>query len=240
MRIAAVQTRPVAGDLPANTAAHLRLIELAADAGAGLVLFPELSLTGYEPTLAADLAVDPDDPRLDVFAAASARRGVTICLGAPTRGPAGVRTSTILFRPDGTRRLWSKHHLHADETQFFAPGPTGPNLIDPEGRVALAICYEITVPAHARAARESGATTYLASVAKTSAGIEAAHTRLREIAREHTLTVVMANCAGVCDGARCGGRSAAWDAAGRRLGQLDDAAEGVLVLDTGARAVFLR
>ena len=41
--------------------------------------------------------------------------------------------------------------------------------------------------------------------------------RLREIAREHAMTVVMANCAGVCDGARCAGRSAAWDAAGERL-----------------------
>jgi predicted amidohydrolase len=115
-----------------------------------------------------------------------------------------------------------------------------PNFPDNRGRVALAICYEISVPQHARAARSAGAAVYLASVAKSGAGIAPAHERLAGVARAHGLMVLMANCVGVCDGVACAGRSAAWDAAGARLAQLDDRGEAVLVLDTSTRQATRR
>lgn len=46
--IAVAQTCPVAGDVQANLDEHLRLARLAAEEGAQVVVFPELSLTGYE------------------------------------------------------------------------------------------------------------------------------------------------------------------------------------------------
>lgn len=67
MRIAVAQTRPVAGDVERNIAGHLRLIDLAASLRSELVVFPELSITGYEPALAANLATSQHDPRFKVF-----------------------------------------------------------------------------------------------------------------------------------------------------------------------------
>lgn len=240
MKIAVAQTRPEPGLIDANVRAHLRLARAASEAGAGLLAFPELSLTGYEPTGAAALAISAEDPGLEPLRAASARYRIALAVGAPTTSRAGVHISTILFRPDGSHGTWSKHHLHADERPHFAPGPPGPNFLDDGGRIALAICYEISVPQHARAARSAGAAVYLASVAKSGAGIGPAHERLAGVAREHALMVLMANCVGVCDGAACAGRSAAWDADGARLAQLDDRGEAVLVLDTSTRQATSR
>jgi hypothetical protein len=54
--IAVAQTCPVRGDVETNLAQHLRLTALAASEGAQVVVFPELSLTGYEIGLAERLA----------------------------------------------------------------------------------------------------------------------------------------------------------------------------------------
>ena len=61
MKIAVAQARPVKGDIQANISNHLKLIEQASLEGADAVFFPELSLTGYEPTLAKELAGNQDD-----------------------------------------------------------------------------------------------------------------------------------------------------------------------------------
>ena len=57
MRISVVQTRPFQGEVRANVARHKQFIDLAVENGADGVFFPELSLTGYEPALASELAV---------------------------------------------------------------------------------------------------------------------------------------------------------------------------------------
>ena len=60
MKICMVQTWPVKGDVAQNVAAHERFVALEVDKGAAMVVLPELSLTGYEPTLAAELAMGVD------------------------------------------------------------------------------------------------------------------------------------------------------------------------------------
>jgi predicted amidohydrolase len=49
MKICAAQTRPVRGDIQTNIDNHKKLIDLAVSNGADIIIFPELSLTGYEP-----------------------------------------------------------------------------------------------------------------------------------------------------------------------------------------------
>ena len=48
LSLAVAQTCPVGGDVDANLEEHVRLAHIAADKGARLVVFPELSLSGYE------------------------------------------------------------------------------------------------------------------------------------------------------------------------------------------------
>ncbi|MBI2983440.1 MAG: hypothetical protein HYY42_04580, partial [Chloroflexi bacterium] len=65
VRIAAAQCAPALGAFKRNVAMHLETIERARTGGAKLVVFPELSLTGYYlKDLANDLACAADDERL--------------------------------------------------------------------------------------------------------------------------------------------------------------------------------
>ena len=67
MKLIAAQILPVPGEYEKNITRHIDVIHQAASQGADLVLFPELSLTGYEPRLAEVLAVHPSDGRFDEF-----------------------------------------------------------------------------------------------------------------------------------------------------------------------------
>ena len=67
MKISIAQINPIAGRISANIEKHISFVTLAAASGAGSVFFPELSLTGYEPRLAKELATHPYDIRFDEF-----------------------------------------------------------------------------------------------------------------------------------------------------------------------------
>lgn len=232
MKICAAQTRPVKGDIQGNIEDHKRLINLAVLNGAEVVIFPELSLTGYEPGLARELATQPDDSRLDDFQRISDARRLSIGVGIPIKSDRGICISMVIFQPHRARHTYSKGYLHPDEDEFFVPGYSSSLLKVNGTNIALAICYEISVPQHLAASLEEKPEVYFASVAKFVSGIDKAFERLSEIAREHSLTVLMANSVGSSDGNKCAGKSSVWNSEGLLVGQLDDADEGVLVFDT--------
>ncbi|HEY5276071.1 MAG TPA: nitrilase-related carbon-nitrogen hydrolase, partial [Coriobacteriia bacterium] len=73
LRIALAQLAPELGLLDANLARHRELLIEARAAGAGLIVFPELGLTGYHlQDLAAEVAMVVDDPRLIALASETA------------------------------------------------------------------------------------------------------------------------------------------------------------------------
>lgn len=231
MKIALAQARAVVGDIAANLANHLRLVELAVTHGAQFVAFPELSLTGYEPAICGRLAMNADDPRLDPFQRLADARQATLAIGAPLEASGKPHVSLVVFQPGAARTAYSKQHLHADELPFFTPGPPAPGIVGASPRIGLAICYELSIPAHADATFRAGADSYLASVAKTDRGVAAAGERLAAVARQFASPVLMVNCIGACDGVQCTGGSAVWNRDGELLLQLGDTQEGLLVVD---------
>jgi predicted amidohydrolase len=240
MRLCAAQSRPLKGDIHGNIAAHKLMIDLAVSNGADAVFFPELSLTGYEPTLAHDLAIEPGDSRLEEFQTISDAKRITIGVGVPARSDAGVCISLALFQPDTPTQIYSKQYLHPDEEPFFVAGQNIAALSVGPLRIAPAICYEISNPNHAGRAARDGAGIYVASVAKFVSGIDKALQRLSEIARRYSMTVLMANCVGVCDGCDCAGMTSVWNDNGVLLGQLNASDAGVLILDTNTQEVIDR
>ena len=232
MRICAGQTRPATGDVQVNIARHRKLIALAVSHRADLIVFPELSLTGYEPQLAGRLAANQDDARFDDFQIVSNRNRITIGVGMPTTSVAGILISMLVFQPHLPRRTYSKKYLHPDEERFFVPGTALPIVKVAGSSVALAICYEITIPDHLDTILEWEPAIYVASVAKTLSGVAAAGERLSDIAKRHAMPVLMSNSVGPSDGAECGGRSSVWNSKGLLVGQLDAGNEGILLFDT--------
>jgi predicted amidohydrolase len=235
MNICVVQTRSVKGDIARNIVRHKECVDRAASDGANIIMFPELSITGYEPVLAQELATVADDPRFDDFQEIADTRDITIGIGAPTKHDAGIYISTVVFRPHAARDTYSKTYIHADEESFFVSGRSSIGMIGPASDIALAICYELSIPDHSAAAFKNGAKMYIASVAKTAAGVEKAITTLSEIAAKYSMMVLMSNCAGPCHDFEAAGKTSVWNNKGVLLGQLNDTAEGFLIFDTGTQ-----
>lgn len=213
--VAAAQTVVARGDIAANVARHVALAQRAAAEGARLVLFPELSLTGYEPALAAALALLPDDARLAPLRDVAAREGIVLVAGVPLSNAGGKpMIAALTFTPQGAVRVYTKQYLHPGEEAAFAPGSGGAALDVDGSRVALAVCAEIAHAPHAAAAAQEGARLYAASVLVSVSGYAADAALLQGHAATHGMPVLMANHGGVTGGWESAGRSALWDERG--------------------------
>ena len=212
--LAAAQSVSLAGDLAANLRTHLDFIAAAADAGVELLLFPELSLTGYEPTLAAGLTLESSDARLRPQRDACRAAGLTAVVGAPVRGVAGLQIGALILGADGRCHVHTKEYLHPGEAPPFVPG-SGGDLLEVRGlKAALAICADSNHEAHADAARARGADLYLASAVIGPTGYPADSARLAGHARRLGMPVLLANHGAPTGGYACVGRSAFWQADG--------------------------
>ncbi len=238
MRITLAQTRPFKGDVTANIAQHKKLIGLAVEQRTNLIIFPELSITGYEPQLAEELAMAPDDPRLSDFQHLADCHTIIIGVGLPTKSSEGICISLLLFHPNNQTQTYSKKYLHADEEPFFVSGKNSSTSVRGTD-IGLAICYEISVGEHSANAFANGSSIYLASVAKSAKGVEKAHDTLAQMAAQYQMTTLMVNSVGPSDDFIGAGCSAVWSIDGELLGQLDGESEGILVFDTASAEVII-
>ena len=125
--------------------------------------------------------------------------------------------------------------MHDDEKEFFVSGESFNCLKVSETNIALAICYELSVPEHTENALKNGAEIYIASVAKFVNGIDKALNRLSDIAKKYSITVLMSNCVGQSDGYECAGKTSVWNSKGLLTGQLNGSDEGILIIDTNTQ-----
>ncbi len=240
MKVCIAQTKSKKGDIQYNIVNHKKLIQLATSYNADIIIFPELSLTAYEPTLAKALAININDNRLDDFQVISNKKQIVIGLGAPTKIGSHVAISMIIFQPQKPRQTYSKKYLHRDEEAFFVSGNSAIRSLGLRQNIALAICYELSVPEHAEEAYKQGAEIYLVSAAKTVKGVEQAIPRLSEIASKYSIMAFMSNCVGEFDGCESGGKSSIWNNQGMLVGQLDHENEGLLIFDTESHKLITK
>lgn len=210
--IAAAQSFSVAGDLAANIARHLRFMAVAAEQGVELLVFPELSLTGYEGQMAADLAIDPQGTVLHPLRDCARELGLTAVVGMPIRheDSAQVLIGALTLAGDGSLKVYSKQHLHSGEELFYASGDGGSTLRIASDTVALAVCADFSHASHAAAAAEVGADLYAAGVLIGEKGYGVDSAILQGYAQNHSMAVLMANHAGLTGGWQSAGRSAVW------------------------------
>jgi len=237
MKICVAQTRSSRGDIQKNIDAHKKMINIAVNHGADIIVFPELSVTGYEPALAKVLAAHQDDKIFDSFQEISDTSKITIGAGMPTKTSSGIFISMIIFQPQQPRQTYSKQYLHEDELPYFINGQDQVFLTMEDIKIAPAICYESLLPEHAANASKNGAAIYIASVAKSGSGVEKAFKHFPEVAKKYAMTVLMANAVGHCDNFESAGKTSIWNSKGLLLGQLNDTHEGILIMDTETQEV---
>ena len=238
MKICVAQTRPIKGDIQSNIENHKKLIELATSYGADIIIFPELSLTGYEPGLAKELATTQNDSRFDDFQKISDTSQITIGVGMPTKTDTGIHISMIIFQPHKPRQTYSKQHIHSDEYPYFVCGDKQVVLTIHNKKIAPAICYESLLPEHAENANKNEAEIYITSVAKIETGVNKAFKHYPNIASKYSMTVLMSNCVGHCDNFESVGNSSVWNNKGLLVGALNSSDEGILIFDTGTEELI--
>lgn len=145
--VACLQFEPVIGELEANRDKGVALIEEAADLGAGLLVLPELSDSGYvfeTREEAYDLAAPAtESPAVSAWTEIAAKRGLHIIGGFCEREGQSLYNSAAIVGPDGLIGVYRKNHLWGEENLFFERGDLGfPVFSTRIGRISALICYD--------------------------------------------------------------------------------------------------
>lgn len=227
LRVAAAQPVTIIGDVRANALAHSDAVRACA---ADVVVFPEMSLTGYcvdAPT------VDVDDPALVPLIAACRERGSTALVGAAVRHGPRPAIGILAVGSEGTQIVYRKMNLGTSETGVYEPGESVAVVEVSAWRIGLGICKDTRIDQHIEATMAEGIDLYAAGLVHAPNEIGEFDVRARRIAATGGVPVVFAGFAGPTGGGFdiTSGGSAIWDAAGRRLTQASDRAGEHVVAD---------
>jgi predicted amidohydrolase len=160
VRIGCAQIAPAVGDAEGNRRLAREALREAVDAGARIVLMPELVTSGYVFESAEEaraLAVRVEE--LADWAEEAARAEAVVVGGFAELGEDGaVYNSAAVFGPGGLLAVYRKTHLWDREKLCFEPGAEAPPVVEtPFGRIGVAVCYDLYFPELTRGLALSGA-----------------------------------------------------------------------------------
>lgn len=141
------QIRPKLGDIKCNLEHHFEIVQQAAKNGARLVLFPELSLTGYSVRdLNAEIALELGDNLFDPLKLLS--KEISIAVGAIIKDASGAIRNSLIYFEDGTiKHVHHKVYLPTygifEEQRYFLPGREVMAFDTKFGRLGLLICEDL-------------------------------------------------------------------------------------------------
>jgi len=239
MKIALAQINTVVGDVWGNVEKAADALDRAVDGGAGLVAFPELTITGYPPQ---DLLLRPSFIRDNLNAlgefAEKVPEGVAAAIGfADLNGDlynacAVVLGGKILYR---YYKQYLPNYSVFDENRYFHGGEGAPPILRlSHNLVGLSICEDIWYPAGPPHEQAIGGAGVLLNISASP------YHRLKGDAREKMLGVraddygcyvVFCNLVGGQDELVFDGRSLVFDPGGRLIARAKQFEEDLLFVD---------
>lgn len=208
--IAAAQVPSLRGEIDANILTHLSAIKKAIAEQVNYIVFPELSLTGYELDLAEKKALLIDDPRLDVFRQAAKEGDIIIVIGAPIKNDPVPFLSEIIFFPDGQTKHYAKINVHHSEQPYFNCGTEYIIIETPHHMIANAICADITVKKHIQECVKRKATIYAAGAFISNEDYKREAAMLQDYSKHYGIPVMLANYPHSEHRTNSAGQSAIW------------------------------
>ncbi|MDI3328735.1 MAG: nitrilase-related carbon-nitrogen hydrolase [Alicyclobacillaceae bacterium] len=223
VRVGMVQMRPVLGDVAGNVRLHVEWVERAAEAGCGLVVFPELSLTGYGlKDLAYDCARTLEDEEIRPLLEASRR--VDVVFGMVELSRDYTVYNSAVYASGGAvvhlhRKVYVPTYGMFEENRHFGRGKQIRAFDTAWGRVGIMVCEDAWHPSVPYVLSQDGATVLICPSASPARPVrgdrpgsqEIWHRAVRMYAQLFGAYVLFVNRVGVEDGVLFYGASALVD-----------------------------
>ena len=251
MRIALAQIAPPLGDPAASLKIHLAAARKAIRAGARLIVFPELSLTGYRLQDLVPEVARPIDSKGVLAPLFALSRRISIAFGLVEESEGHRYYNSAVFLEGGrVRHVHRKVYLPTygmfEEGRYFSAGDTFTAFRTRLGRIGLLVCEDLWHPASALLLAQDGA-DYVLVLANSpvQSGEGAAGPRnhetwrdlIRVTAQLQTVFVVLVNRGGCEDGITFSGASAAVDPLGRVIAEGRMLGDDLVVCDLDRAAL---
>jgi predicted amidohydrolase len=241
IKISIAQIAPVLGEIDKNISKHQEYIEKAIANKSNLVVFPELSLTGYSLKDAVyEVALHDSDKNLDIFKALSKK--ISIVIGLVELGEGYQFYNSTFFYEDGKliakhRKVYLPTYALFEEGRYFSPGTRFRSFTSKNGVMGMLICEDMWHPTSGVILAQDGASVLLVSTAGISRGID--HSEQPEnvrtwealnksLAITTTSFILFANRVGVEDGLTFWGGSELVDPNGNRVAKAPYLKEALL------------
>lgn len=202
LRVGAVACPVRAGDVAGNLAEISCWVEQARRLGIELLLFPELSLTGYYTNGQAPLALTQESSAVAAVRRLAQTSGVALAVGLAWQDEGEQRPYIAhgLWLPSGACYLYRKTHLGEREQRWFARGNALPVFTLPRLRLGFQLCLEQHFPEASQTLALRGAELLLCPHAtpRLAAPLrrESWHISLRARAYDNCVYVLACNAVG--------------------------------------------
>ncbi|MDQ6919550.1 MAG: NAD+ synthase [Candidatus Dormibacteraeota bacterium] len=244
LRVALAQLNPTVGDLEGNGRKVVEWTERAREAGADVVAFPELFLTGYPPE---DLLLKPSfirDNLRQLEKVAAAARGIALVVGFVDMENDIYNAAAFAF--DGqVKGVYHKYYLPNygvfDEERYFRRGARSPIFVYQGVRIGVSICEDAWYPSGPLSVQALYGAELLVNIngSPYHAGKrEARETMIRTRAMDARAFMAWVNTSGGQDELVFDGNSLIYGPEGQVIAHAPSFEEALLVGDLDAGSVF--
>ncbi|MDC0610308.1 carbon-nitrogen hydrolase family protein [Vibrio sp.] len=230
LKVSLAQVPVLGGNIDVNLSHHLAIISASAGEGADIVVFPELSLTGYELELLRMLAFKPDSEVFQILSSHAINHQIIVIAGCPIQSLSDKPyIGAVICYPDGRIDIYRKQYLHDGEQSYCSSGEKNYYVEFEEYRIALAICADFANPQHSHQVANDGADLYLVSALISPNGFEHDASVLGSIAKNTFMPVLLCNHISPTGGWNTCGKNTAWNQHGAMVSQSVNTESGFLL-----------
>ena len=244
-RIALAQINLTVGDLDGNARKAIRYIEMAREARADLVAFPELTIPGYPPE---DLLLKPqflDENRRYMESVASQSEGIGVIVGfADAVGTEVYNAAAVAFDGrllDVYHKMFLPNYGVLDEDRYFRPGDTCPVYVINGTSVGVNICEDIWYPVGPTVVQRNAGAEVIVNI--NGSPFHAGKRRFKEKmlatrAADNELFLAYVHMVGGQDELVFDGASMVFDPQGDLVAASGQFVEDLLIVDLDVQSVF--
>jgi NAD+ synthase (glutamine-hydrolysing) len=246
LRIALAQINATVGDLDGNARKMKAFLERAREAGADLVAFPELCVSGYPPE---DLLLKPSFIAASSAAlcdVAAVTGGLTAVVGFPEADGDVYNAAAVLH--DGKlvgvyRKQFLPTYSVFDEDRTFRAGKRNLVFSLGDALIGVSICEDMWHPGGPPREQARAGAQILINISASPYHVGKGDARERMLATraaDNVAVVAFCNLVGGQDELVFDGRSAIFDASGELIARAAQFEEDLIIADVDVRRVFRR